>query len=327
MLLTKEVEIGLSGTNAKWFEIKGYDIPKYKDKNYVIRVKKGTKITVKVNDLPKNSTVKINLLCDYCLEKGKETIIKNIKYQNYIIRINRIDYNMKDCCNECKKIKIKNVIQEKYGVGNILQLKIIQEKIRNTNIIRYGAENPFQSIHIKNKIKETNLLRYGFVNPMQNNLIREKANNTLIRNGSFCSSKQQRYICNLLDGKLNYPVSRVFLDIAFPEDNIYLEYDGGFHDGSVQLGNMTEDDFKKKEQRRTFTLRDKGWKEVRIISKKDNIPTDLKLMEIISYAKEYLNKNHHFIIFDIDNSNIINSQGIFNYDFGELRKLNRNITK
>ena len=63
------------------------------------------------------------------------------------------------------------------------------------------------------------------------------------------------------------------------------------------------------------------WREIRIISTKDLIPSDQKLLEILSYARTYLNQNHHYIKFDIDNSKIINSQGEFDYDFGELRRI------
>jgi hypothetical protein len=99
MLLTQEVEVDISGNNQKYYEKLGYDIPRKKNEKYKIVVPKGTTIKVKVEDLPKNSTKKVEVLCDYC---KKVTIPKS--YRKYISERQVIE---KDCCKKCQSKKYK----------------------------------------------------------------------------------------------------------------------------------------------------------------------------------------------------------------------------
>ena len=185
---------------------------------------------------------------------------------------------------------------------------------------KYGVENPMQRQEIKDKVAKTNMERYGFTSAVQSPEIREKIRQTFYKNGTTPCSKQQEYIHNILCGQLNYPVKTSSLDIAFPDEMIYLEYDGSGHKMSVIFGTFTEEEFIKRERNRTYGLLRSGWKEIRIISTNDLLPSDQIILEILSYARTYL-KIHHYIKFDIDNNKIINSQGEFNFDYGELRKI------
>lgn len=171
------------------------------------------------------------------------------------------------------------------------------------------------------RVEEIFLEKYGYKSVLSNPEIREKIRQTLYKNGTAPCSKQQIYINQLIGGELNYPLRNLSLDIAFPEEMIYLEYDGGGHENNIIFGTMSKDDFIKKERNRTYGLLRSGWKEIRIISRNDNIPSDQIILEILSYARTYLNQNHHYIKFDIDNNKIINSQGEFDFDYGELRKI------
>jgi hypothetical protein len=65
-LLSTEVEVGLSGKNIKYYENKGYNIPRTKKPNGRITVSIGTKILVSVKDLMLGSDVKVEVRCDYC---------------------------------------------------------------------------------------------------------------------------------------------------------------------------------------------------------------------------------------------------------------------
>jgi len=216
------------------------------------------------------------------------------------------------------------------------ELLSTEDEIQNNKtIVKYicSCGNPdevaiqkFKSGERCNKCKQerfenTSIKNFGFKSPLQNPEIREKARQTLYKNGTAPCSNQQKYIHNLIGGELNYPVKTSSLDIAFPEEMIYLEYDGGGHKNNIIYGNVTEEEFVKRERNRTYGLYRSGWKDIRIISPQDNLPSDSKLLEILSYARTYLNQNHHYIKFDIDNSKIINSQGEFDYDFGELRRI------
>lgn len=90
-LLCTEVEIGVNGRNAIYYEDLGYEVPKHLDKSGNTCVKNGTKITVKVNDLPHGSSAQIPAECDHC--KKQYTII----YNNY----NKINRDGKIYCRQC----------------------------------------------------------------------------------------------------------------------------------------------------------------------------------------------------------------------------------
>ena len=69
MILSKYVEVILGTFTIKYYENKGYFIPKIINSDNKAVVKRGTKIIVRVSDLPKESTTKILRKCDKC---GKE---------------------------------------------------------------------------------------------------------------------------------------------------------------------------------------------------------------------------------------------------------------
>lgn len=91
-LITKEVEVILNGSNIKHYENIGYKIPRrIKGKYGKPTVPLNTKINVNVNDLPKNSNIKIQYECDGC---GK---IKQTSYGNYC----RSNKNGEHYCISC----------------------------------------------------------------------------------------------------------------------------------------------------------------------------------------------------------------------------------
>ena len=147
----------------------------------------------------------------------------------------------------------------------------------------------------------------------------EKSIASLCKNGSTPTSRQQIYLHNLLGGELNFATKISLLDIAFLDEKIYIEYDGGGHGLRVIFGKMTQEEFDKKEIRRYYYFKNKDWKMVRLISKNDLLPLDDKIVEIINLAKNYLNTGHSWIIFDIDNSKIICSEFKEKHDYGKLR--------
>ena len=118
----------------------------------------------------------------------------------------------------------------------------------------------------------------------------EKARATLYKSGSCPTSKQQLHIHSLVGGELNYPVGRNNLDIAFPEEKIYIEYDGSGHDLAVKIGKVTKEKFNEKQRRRNYYMYRRGWKVIRLISPKDFLPDDDNIKYLIRDAKEKLNK-------------------------------------
>lgn len=230
--------------------------------------------------------------------------------------------------SEIGKKKIKESIKNKYGVEHHLQLSEIYKKQVDTNLEKYGVENVFQSEEIKGKIKEFNLKHYGVeFNTQRPGVmvnVKEKANKTMYLNGTAPCSKQQLYLCKLLNGELNYPVHTSSLDVAFLEDMIDLEYDGSGHNLNVKCGSLTEEEFNKREVNRNYALLNSGWKIIRIKSLKDFLPTDEKIIEMFEFAKKHFENGNSWIEFNIDEHTIISS--IFNtsYDYGNLRTIKDN---
>ena len=195
MLITKEVEVGLTGNNIKHYEDLEYYIPRYITKKGKSVVKRGTKIVVKVEDLTPRSIVRIEVLCDYCLKENRETLLTptysdyNRKKENGIIK--------DDCCVACSiekrnesnlltygvknttelqetSIKRKETFIDKYGVDHPMKLKSIQEKTKITNIERYGVPYLMQSEEMMNRAKTTNMDKYGVEWHIQSEEIKDK---------------------------------------------------------------------------------------------------------------------------------------------------------
>lgn len=64
-LLTKEIEVTLNSRNIEHYANLGYEIPKYYNKNSCTwRVKRNTKIIVKIEDVPKFTNYLVDVQCD-----------------------------------------------------------------------------------------------------------------------------------------------------------------------------------------------------------------------------------------------------------------------
>jgi len=123
----------------------------YIDKGYIFNEE--NEITINVNDLPKNSHVKIRVECDMCHKQ------KTISYFKYMKNFNNGGYY--SCSNKCSVSKCKNTFIQKYGTDILYNVESIKEKAKQTSISKYGCEYPAQNDQIKDKIKKTNLLKYG----------------------------------------------------------------------------------------------------------------------------------------------------------------------
>ncbi len=242
-------------------------------------------------------------------EKSRETLIERYGVTN----ISQVD--------EIKDKKAETTFKN-HGVENPLQSKVIQAKSKKTMIERYGVDNFTKTDEYKVKTKKTNLKRYGKEWSLQNKEIRFKINKTMYENGTSPCSSQQRYIYTIIGGELNFPIGRSMLDIAFPKEMIYFEYDGGGHDMCVKMGNASIKEFNIKEMKRRYFLRSMGWREIRIISKKDRLPDQNTIENILQYAKDYLNSGRSWIYFDIDENQVSCSQFEETYNFNELLNAN-----
>lgn len=240
--------------------------------------------------------------------------------------------------------EVKNTNIEKYGVESQLMRKEIREKIEKTNMERYGCKNPLQNKDVYKKMSRTVLKKYGVSHISQLEKVKEKYKKTCqdrygvdsvlqLESVRKCLiptySKQQLYICNLYNGILNYPIKKYNMDILY--DDIDIEINFGGHNLQVKLGNMTQEEFDKREMVRDIIIKRNGYKVVKIISRKDKMPQDDVLLNMLRYMKNYFREypKHTWIDFDIDNSVVINAEnkeynGDF-YDYGKLYYLKNNM--
>jgi hypothetical protein len=128
MLLTKEVEVGVSSNMIKYYENLGYKIHRTKNKCGKLTVSRGTKIIIKIEDLSSNSNIMINVKCDKCGE------ILNIKWQNYkkYVKPNGCYY-----CNNCANKLYGN---EKRRLTRLKNSQSFQQWCYN-NLLKEDADN------------------------------------------------------------------------------------------------------------------------------------------------------------------------------------------
>ena len=213
--------------------------------------------------------------------------------------------NSEDC-----KQKTEKYLQN-HNVSNVMHIPEVKENLRKTVQKIYGVDCCFQSEKVKEKIRETNLVKYGFSNANQSPEIKEKnlinRNKSVERNGTAPISKEQARLCELFGCKPNKLMTYYFLDGYFEKEQIYFEYNGSGHDLPVQIGTMTENEFKAKETRRYYYLKTLGLKEFCVINtKKNKVPVnDEVMLKIKQFSFNKLQEETiNWVIVDFDEKNI-----------------------
>ena len=228
--------------------------------------------------------------------------------------------------NEEVREKHKKTLLEKYGVDHIWKIEEVKKKVDETIKTKYDVDNISCNEEIKEKKRQSSLKKYGTEYVLQSKEVREKISKTMHDNNSQKSSKQQQYLNVLYGGILNYPISNLSADIFLEEYGIDIEYDGGGHDLCVKLGNMTQEEFNRKEMIRNYIIKKEGYKQIRIISSKDKLPSDDILLQMLEQAKEYFSTTSHtWIEYNIDTSTVRNAEhkdGIF-FNYGKLREIKK----
>ena len=267
-------------------------------------------------------------------DKIKETNIEKYGYESYTqtdeykerAKQTCLDKYGYDNASKSPEIinKIKEVHIERFG-GYYSSTEEGKDKYKQFCLNNYGVENLFQSEEIKDKIKDTMINKYGTPYLMQ--IPSEAKRRTLLAMktkesmGVLPSSRQQEYLHKIYGGIKNHVVSNCALDVALLEDKIDIEGDFSGHELRVKFGECTQEEFENKEVKRKYFLKSKGWKDFRIISRKDNLPSDEILLQMLDIAKEWFENEHSWIKFDIDNSTYETSKGILDYNYGKLRKI------
>ena len=262
MLLTKEVEVTISGRNKNHYINKGYLLPTIIDNRGRKVTPRGTKIKVKVEDLTKGSHVKLLVSCDYC------GAVREMPYKEYL---KHHDEELGDCCKKCEYVKYRRTMQENYGVDNSFQLPQFIEKAKETNRRNYGYDWHMQRPEYQEIYEEIMQDRYGVNRALQYEPFRQKQMVTMKNNNNSPISKPQKALFDLLKGcyqnymELEYPCGPYSLDIMIDFDNIKIdvEYDGWFWHQN-----------EKRDRRRDNYVKRKGYKILRVLSNKfDTLPS------------------------------------------------------
>ena len=322
MLIEDKLELKMNNRNIKHYRHIGFD------------VKMGDIIEIKTSQLSSGAHNKVRIKCDYCGD-----IFKRV-YKDYFNSIYESPIK-KDACKKCRGKKTKESNLLVYGVESIRHIDEVNEKIKSTNIERYGTDNPLGNKEIKEKATKTTIKRYGvdnffkvdnFKNIQEESMLKKygykhfsedddklieslrKRNITMYQNMSAPSSRQQNYIHEIIGGELNYPVGKCMLDIAFPKEMIYLEYQGSGHALDVKMGKLTESEFSRREMSRYYFLKKQGWKMIEIVSNKDLLPSKEDMLSLLKTAKELL-QDSSYVGFFLDDNKIKYKKEMIDFEF------------
>lgn len=295
LIKPQQVEVKWHPKNIGHYESYGYK-----------RGKMGDIFFVDIEHLSLGSTFLVEIQCDYCEEKYEQ------KYKHYLKFVEKSPIK-KDACSDCigKKREESNMLV--YGVKMPSALPEVREKIESTNIEIYGAPTPLQSKEWKKGFDERFLNKHGVQYPSQLPHVRKlsskrmkiimskrfpKAKTLKINKSKYRGvySKQQVYIHSVTGGEFNKTVGTYFLDIAFPDDKIFIEFDGGGHDLGVKLGKYSKEEFQQKEKERfNFLYYERGWREIRLVSYSDRLPDRENLLGIINEAYKELQETPYMM--------------------------------
>lgn len=316
-------------------------------------------ITIVYADLVRRTKEVNKMACRNCFtKKAEETVLSRYGVSSYA-KTNKFKETMEDIMmkkhgvkhySQTKEYKEKwhNTCKERYGddyrkrfINKAFetfcektgyeypsQSPEVREKIIKSYIDHYGVDNPQLSSEVRERTEKTCLERYGCAIPFQSEEIKEKIAWTSYENGSVPTSKQQLYLFNLYkladnSAQLNYPISHFNADVCLTEEKIDIELDCGGHNLSVKTGQLTQEQFDRKELIRDRVIKKEGYKIIRIISNTNKLPHDSILLQMLLEAKQYFcdYPDHSWIEFNIDNSTIRNAaiKGNSSYDYGELR--------
>ena len=131
--------IEISRYNARYFEKLGYTIKRDKDNRGRDTILPQL-LNVDIDDIPKCSRIKIEIVCDYCGKNFYESVV-NYHTGHKIVHT--------DCCCDCIKHKILDAKNEKYNSVSPVEIS----KINGTNI---GRNKKYQWTDIIAKCESKN---------------------------------------------------------------------------------------------------------------------------------------------------------------------------
>lgn len=241
------------------------------------------------------------------LEKyGVANVSQSSEIQNKIKQNNLLKYGVENT-SQLDSVKEKAIKSNriKYGVDYPMQTKEFQEQLEKTSYEKYGVRRPTQNSKIRDKVKTTNLKRYGCEFITQNYDILSKSINSRYLHGNFTCSKQQYELYENIGGELNFPYHNFIIDIAYPDEKIAVEWNGSGHNLSVKLGKITQQQFDRNENFRRKVLFENNWRIITFVTKKDIIPSNYNVKNIINYCLDYIHNGGHSIYVMVDDNEIV----------------------
>lgn len=193
-----------------------------------------------------------------------------------------------------------------YGVYHPMQSKEVVRKMIENSLQKYKTEYPIMSSSVQSIIRKHFLDKYGVEYPLQDYEILNKTFDQIRKSGYnfVLISKTQKFLSEVYDCPINAKICGYYVDLLFDEYNIVCEYDGGGHDLSVKLGQISVEDFELKERNRENAIIQSGYKIIRILNSKDKNINEQTAVHIKQRGIEILqNSAHNIYIYDIDTNN------------------------
>lgn len=249
-------------------------------------------IEVKIEDIPPSSSTKVTVQCDICGKVYERTLDAR-------------RHNHDDICPDCVSEYRIRKHRAKYGVDWPFQRKEVRDKFIQTMEERFGCDNPVHSPEIREKMNKINREKFGGNAPVSDPDVLAKTLKTKFERGNQSTSKGQRYVCECVNGLLNYPLYIMSLDVALVDEKIDIEYNGSGHNLPVRANNITEEEFIAKEDKRRHQVIDFGWKLVEICNPNDKEISEEWIIDFVNMCKEKFNTTDiNYISVDINTSEI-----------------------
>jgi csr/mutH/archaeal HJR family nuclease len=220
--------------------------------------------------------VEYAIASDVVCEKIKQTNLDRYGVE-YSFQADEVKEKIKQTCLERydvenggqskgAKEKRKQTCLEKYGVEYAICSDVVREKSKQTMLERYGVENIMKHEGFQEKMHQTCLEKYGVDYYVQTDEFKQKQLEKFMKDGTLVPySKQQKKICDFVQGTLNYFNIGYFFDIALIDKRINIEYDGSGHDIPLKYNKLTEEEFYERQQLRDKRVMAIGWKILRIV--------------------------------------------------------------
>lgn len=277
-LIKNKKEVNITCRNYTYYKNKGYDLPKITKNN------KSYNFIINSEDVnPKSKIIKLDFICDNCGKKFKRTAEK------YYYRAFSTG-DSKTYCNNCYLIGSRDMMLQKYGVEYGGQVEGSIKKREKTCIEKYGVSHALKTKESQNKRKSTCIVKYGVDSFSKTNIFKENAKEYFRKADIIACSKPQQHIADILGIETNVYFHGYYLDMLY--NNIDIEYDGSGHNLSVKHGDLSQEEFDRREKKRYAAIHYYGLKTLTILgNEKDVLPKDETLLNDILFGINHLIKS------------------------------------